>query len=204
MSALRTFLRRQDGAAAAEFTLVLPLLLILLFGTIDFGRYAWALNQAEKATQIGARWAVATDMVASGLYSYSYAVDGGLPQGSIVDATQFPGISCQSNGTAASCTCLGSCPFPTTASTTAFNGLVARMTQIYPEIGPQNVVVTYAWSGLGFAGDPNGPDVAPLTTVSLRNMQFTPFTTFGFGGGVNLPAFAYTLPMEDGSGTSSN
>jgi Flp pilus assembly pilin Flp len=197
---LAAFLRREDGASAAEFTLVLPLLLILLFGTIDLGRYAWALGMADKATQTGARWAVATDLVASGLRNYSYAVDRGLPQGTVVSITDFPGIRCESTG----CTCLGTCPFPTTADNAAFGRIVTRMAQIYPGIQPQNVVVTYSWSGLGFAGDPNGPDVAPLTTVSLRNMQFAPYTTYAFGGSVNMPKFGYTLSMEDGSGTTSN
>jgi len=43
-----------------------------------------------------------------------------------------------------------------------------------------------------------------LVTVSLRNVQFVPFTTFIFGTQFNLPQFAYSLPMEDGSGSGSN
>ena len=200
MTRLGTFLRDTRAASAAEFAIVLPLLLIVLFGTIDVGRYAWSLAMSEKATQTGARFAVTTDMVASGLYSYSFAISGGVPQGTTVDASKFPGISCDNTG----CTCLGSCSFPTTADNAAFTRLVTRMADINPDITANNVVVTYAWSGLGFAGDPNGPDVAPLTTVSLRNLQFAPFTALVWGGKVNLPQFAYTLPMEDGSGTASN
>ena len=200
MSRLRAFCRDERGASAAEFALVLPLLLLLLFGSIDLGRYGWALNQAEKATQIGARWAVATDVIPTGLATYSFAVDGDLPQGSVVDQTRFPGVTCTNAG----CTCMGTCAFSTTADSAAFGRLVTRMQQIYPEIQPENVVVTYAWSGLGFAGDPNGPDVAPLTTVSLRDMEFAPITTFGFAGNVDLPSFPHTLSMEDGSGTDSN
>lgn len=192
------------GASAAEFALVLPLLILLIFGTIDVGRYAWSLSQAEKATQTGARWAVTTDMIASGLYSYSFATSGGIPQGTTVPQSSFPTVTCQSNGTTASCSCASSCSFGTTASNSAFTNLVTRMAQIYPGLTADNVVVTYSWSGLGFAGDPNGPDVAPLTTVSLRNVNFAPFSGQIFGGQIALPSFAYSLPMEDGSGTSSN
>ena len=200
MTRLPAFLRDTRAAAAAEFALILPVLLIAIIGTIDVGRYAWAVAMSEKATQTGARFAVATDMVPSGLYSYSFATAGGVPQGTTVNSTLFPGVTCNSAG----CTCLGTCNFPTTADSTVFNRLVTRMREINPDITAANVVVTYAWSGLGFAGDPNGPDVAPLTTVSLRNMQFVPASTLIFAVNVNMPQFAYTLPMEDGSGSTSN
>jgi len=206
MTRLFDLARNEGGASAAEFALVLPILLIALIGTIDVGLYAWNINQAEKATQTGARWAVATDMVASGLKTYSFAVSGGVPQGTVVDQTAFPGVTCQSNGTTASCTCAsgGTCSFPLTADNAAFTRLVTRMAQIDGDITASNVVVTYAWSGLGFSGDPNGPDVAPLTTVSLRNMTYTPLTTLLFQVSVPLPSFAYALTMDDGSGTVSN
>ena len=43
--------------------MVLPLLLLFIFGIIDVGRLMWTWNRAEKATQMGARFAVVTDMV---------------------------------------------------------------------------------------------------------------------------------------------
>ena len=206
MIRLRTLIGDQRGASAAEYALVLPLLLIVLFGTIDVGRYAWSLNQAQKATQIGARWAVATDAIPS-IYGYSFATTGGIPQGTIVPEASFPTIECKTVSGTPACSCAGNlsfCVIEPNKGSAAFTNLVNRMAKIEPDITANNVVVTYAWSGLGFAGDPNGPDVAPLTTVSLRNLNFAPFTSLIFGGQVSLPAFAYSLPMEDGSGTSSN
>ena len=209
MKRVLDLVRNQGGASAVEFALVLPILLIALIGTIDVGMYAWNINQAEKATPAGARWAVATNMIDKNLSDYSFAVSGNVPQGTVVSKDNFPGVRCQSDdGTTVTCTCLGnSCAWSPTADSGAdspFDRLVTRMAQIAGDITASNVVVTYAWSGLGFSGDPNGPDVAPLTTVSLRNMTYTPLTTLLFQVSVPLPSFAYALTMEDGSGTVSN
>ena len=209
MTGLLTRFARSTGAGpAAEFALVLPLILIFLLGIIDVGRFAWELNRAEKATQTGARWAAATNIIANGLAGYSFAtgVDQ-IPAGTAVPTSAFPGISCSSNGTTATCTCLGTCNFPTTVDQDgqdAFNNLVDRMADIKPDIDAANVVVVYRNSGLGFAGDPNGPDVAPIISVRLRDLDFVPLTFMLFRGTIDLPDFSYSLTMEDGAGSWSN
>lgn len=202
------------AAGAAEFALVLPLFLIFLLGTIDAGRYAWEFNRAAKATQTGARWAVATDIIpggaaSTGLKNYSFSIAGGITQGAIVPISNFPGVTCTSSGGTASCTCKsgGTCSFSVAVDTTAqdaWDDIVGRMRQIYPAIESDDVRVDYDWSGLGYAGDPNGPDVAPLITVSLQNMQFQPVTLLLFGGTIAIPDSAYSLTMEDGDGDFSN
>ncbi|HEY4976151.1 MAG TPA: TadE/TadG family type IV pilus assembly protein [Gaiellaceae bacterium] len=63
MKQLEAILRREgwgseSGTAVVEFAVVLPLLLLIVFGIVDFGR---ALNYTNNATHIaseGARWAV--------------------------------------------------------------------------------------------------------------------------------------------------
>ena len=198
-------MRDRRASSAAEFALILPLFLLFLLGIIDAGRYAWEFNRAEKATQVGARWAVATDVVPSGLGTYSFAVSGGIPQGTVVPLSAFGGIWCESNGTV-SCTCKdnSACAFGTAANTSAFQNLVDRMAQIYPNIAAGNVRIDYDWSGLGFSGDPNGPDVAPLVTVSLRDIEFQPMTLILFNGTLPIPSASYSLTLEDGQGTDSN
>ena len=79
------------GATAAEFTIVLPLLLVFLFGIIDAGRYMWAINRSEKAVQAGARFAIVTNTVPEGLQTYSF-VSATNPPGSPIPVDAFGSI----------------------------------------------------------------------------------------------------------------
>jgi Flp pilus assembly protein TadG len=212
---LRRLYADQSAASAVEFALVVPVMILFLLGIIDVGRFIWNTNEVEKAVQIGTRWAVATDIIpgddnANGLKNYSYAINGGVPQGQVVPkspvsgSSAFPGVVCTStNAGAVTCTCKASCPFTTATTGDSFDDLVARMNQIYAGIAPQNVQVDYDWSGLGYSGDPNGSDVDPLVTVTVKDVAFRPIFLagiFNFG----LPDLSYTLTMEDGEGDFSN
>ena len=190
---LRRFRSDTTAASAAEFALVLPLMILFFIGIIDAGYYMWQLNRAEKAVQIGARWAVATDMVPANLRNYSFAVSGGIEQGTVVPAASFPKVTCTST----------SCTGQWGHSTTAFNSILNRMQEIKTGVAASNLTVEYEWSGLGYAGDPNGPDVAPIVTVKLTGLTHTPITSILFGT-TNLPTFAYSLTAEDSIGAYSN
>ncbi|WP_076605758.1 TadE/TadG family type IV pilus assembly protein [Sphingobium sp. RSMS] len=209
--------RDTHASSAAEFAIVLPLLLIFLLGVIDVGRLMWTWNRAEKATQMGVRYAVATDMVPNGLAAYSFVVSGGLSQGDVIPQSSFGGASCLINAGAVSCSCKAGATCPpnligTTNSDkanalTAFNNIAARMKLFFPKIGPTNVQIDYDYSGLGYAGDPNGSDVSPLVRVSLRQdnpVTFTPMLFRFFNGTITLPSFSAALTMEDGQGSASN
>lgn len=212
MTGRYSFWRSEHGGSAAEFALVLPLAMLFLFGIIDVGRYLWEYNQTEKATQMGARYAVATNVVASGLTNYSFAVSCGIPQGDVIAVTAFPGMNCTGGGTLASPTAVctlaasSSCTtaIPTTANAVALGQIVNRMRAFKSDIMPGNVTVNYSYSGLGYAGDPNGLDVAPLVTVTVTGLTFRPLAAILFKTNINMGTFSYTLTMEDGSGTVSN
>lgn len=187
-----TVFRCDNGASAAEFALVLPLLLLFLFGIIDAGRFMWDLNRAEKATQMGVRYAVVSDPVANVVnvdFVGSYSIVGGNP----VPTTIFDTAVCNSTG---NCTVTGSASGTSGRNAAAFTNVVSWMQRFHPPIQAANVRVTYQNIGLGYAGDPTGPDVAPLTTVELRNLTFSPMILFG--GTVNLPPIRATLTLEDG------
>jgi hypothetical protein len=204
----RRLLTDRSGASAAEFALVLPLLILFLFGIIDGGRYLWEVNKAEKATQAGARVAIVTDVLAGGLASQTYVGQTvgsvTLTQGDTIPATALGQLSCKSTGccvTGAACTS----PYPSvgTFDSANFNRIVTRMRYMKPDIAATNVMVTYRGSGLGFAGDPNGMEIAPLVTVELSGVRFNPLILFGMVS-FDLPPFRTTLTAEDSSGSQSN
>ncbi|KUO55378.1 MAG: hypothetical protein APF78_05725 [Sphingomonadales bacterium BRH_c3] len=198
---------RDERGMAAEFALVLPLLILFVLGTIEAGVYAWRLNQGEKATQWGARFAAVTNPVAEEITDDSYigrTINSTfIGQGDRIPIADFV-ITCTSAGTTCSCTGSDCVRGTYTKNAIAFDNLTDRMQLVYPEIAPENVQIEYAGSGLGFAGDPNGPDMAPLITVRLTGMSYTPISLNIFGGTVNLPDFAYSITAEDSSGTASN
>lgn len=52
---------RQHGSTIVEFSLVLLLFLMFLFGILDFSRMLFTWNAANEATRAGARYAVVCD-----------------------------------------------------------------------------------------------------------------------------------------------
>jgi Flp pilus assembly protein TadG len=204
-AAWQRFVRNDSGAGAAEFALVIPVMLAFLFGIMDIGRFAWAINRSEKATQMGARMAVVTGPVASGLTAESYVgktIAGvTLTQGDQIPAAALGLIQCNST----SCSCVtGTCPATLGYDSARFTAIVTRMAAMNPRITADNVLVEYRGSGLGFAGDPGGMEIAPLTTVKVQNLQYVPLSLMVLKQSYTLPSFAYSLTMEDGSGTVSN
>lgn len=195
----------RSGAGAAEFALVLPLLVLMLFGILDGGRYLWEVNKAEKATQAGARVAIVTDVLDDGLATEDYVgqVVGGttLTQGDLIPAAALGELACNVDG----CSCVnGDCPTIDEPDDydDRFNRVVERMQFMKPDIDASDVTITYRGSGLGFAGDPNGMEIAPLVTVELAS-TFSPLVLFG-SADIDLPTFRTTLTAEDSSGVVSN
>lgn len=192
---VRRLLKDRSGASAAEFAMVLPLLLLLMFGIIDVGRYMWSVNRAEKAAQMGVRMAVVTKYVSSEINA-NYVGRCSLQAGDTIPSSCFTPITCSRTGGTASCT-------SGTADTTAFNRVLTRIQDFMPEIRASNLRIIYSPSGLGYAGDPNGPDVAPLVTVELSALSFRPTILLTLAD-FDLPVIHSSLTFEDGRGVVSN
>ncbi|MES3032393.1 MAG: TadE/TadG family type IV pilus assembly protein [Gemmatimonadota bacterium] len=60
---MRRFGRERDGAAMVEFAIIAPLLFVLIFGIIDFGRAFFLYNNLTNAAREGARLGAVLDAI---------------------------------------------------------------------------------------------------------------------------------------------
>jgi Flp pilus assembly protein TadG len=204
MIARPALFRDRSASSAAEFALVLPVLLALIFLGIDGGRYLYGVNRIEKATQFGVRYAAVTDPVPGGLATASYVGttvgSTTLGQGDTIPAAALGLIRCSNS----SCTCVTTpCPALGTYNTAAFANIVARMKLVMPEIRAVQVTVEYRGSGVGFAGDPSGMQIAPLVTVKAAQVGWRSLTGF-IAKKWTYPTIASSLTTEDSKGADSN
>ncbi len=179
------FVHERRGAAGAEFALIALVFAGLLLGIIDFGRALWEYNNAMKACQVGVRYAVANNMIPTNLMNYDpFAGASTLNTGDEIPVSEFPTpIVCDDSG----------CTPNEGYEAAAYNNIYDVMGAHYPRLGSaaspntQAIVeVTYTHVGRGFAGNPYGPDIWPVTTVSIRGLQFE-FST---------PLIGVVLPFE--------
>ena len=214
---MNRLLRDRDGSSMLEATLVLPVVLLVALGTIDFTYmlYEWAL--ASKAAEVGARIAVVTDPVAVGITNLTY--DPTLISEPCFDATGAANGNCPTVDTVCTPTAAGgACTNGYAFDNTAFisdGGVLAGMKTIFPRLGRTNVQIAYHTTGLGFVGRPSGLPMS--VTVSIRCMAHNFYFIGGlmafFTGsawtytapdgcpaaptGPQIPAFATTLTSED-------
>jgi hypothetical protein len=140
---------------------------------------------------MGVRYAVVSDPVANALNTDF--VNMGVPGGDPVPTSTFGSAVCSSSG---NCTVNGAGGLDASRNATAFTNIVNWMKNFDPSVQPSAVWVTYQNVGLGYAGDPNGPNVAALTTVEMRGITFKPLILFGWS--ITLPPVKATLTLEDG------
>ena len=207
--------RDKEGAVFAEFAFLLPVIVLIVFGSVDFLYAFYQWNAAAKAVQIGARIAAVSDPVMPGLNQLtSLALQNGARPGTLMPAFT---VTCREGN----CTCDGACPglLENTFNTAAIDRIVfgrgrsrcggpgsyntAGMCDVLPSITPENVVVVYKQTGLGYAGRPGGP--VPTVQVSLENMRFHFFFLNSLlGVQIAMPVVTATMTAEDlCSGTGS-
>lgn len=67
--------RRRVGAAAAEFALILPVLLLIALACVDFGRFAYHHIAMTNATRAGAEYGIMHPYLSSGTGAWQTAIE---------------------------------------------------------------------------------------------------------------------------------
>lgn len=198
------FRKDETGAAMVEATIAMTLLLALTLGFVDFGHAYYQWNAATKAVQVGARLASISEPVATALTAAGPIDVPGAP----MTPGAFGPYQCTSAG-GGSCTGFNAAHFnriyrgdtPGNGNDPCIPPANANqrrgMCHFFPRLRPENVVVTYTASGLGYQTRQAGP--VPTITVSLQNMTFQFFFLqglMGFGN-ITMPSMLSTVTGED-------
>ncbi len=134
----QTSTRSQRGVAAVEFALVLFLLMVLVSGTVEFGRTIWYYNSLTKATRDGARWMsmVPVDQVAAGVTQAKELVFAAAAAAGVPDVTRaHVDVSCLNNGFAPVACQNGTEPVYVRVAITGYNVVMGGWIALFSSTG---------------------------------------------------------------------
>jgi hypothetical protein len=203
------------GAVMIEYTIVFPIFALVSLGAVDLAYMFTEWGMANKAAYIGARTAIVSDPVASNItnpaflftsdHLTSYLGDACIASATGATNQDGTAVNICPTGLSITCTstaCDGGGTFSAAAFTNGSTGIFDKMQQIFPQLQPTNVEITYQVNGAGFVGMPGG---LPMNvTVSIVNMThqlfFAPGFLSFFGVTVSdswaIPNFSSTLTSE--------
>lgn len=186
------FLSDEEASTTVEFITIVPFFFVITFMVIEVALAVFWWQTAEKAAQIGARFAVVSDEAVTSLPATNALNIGHYGQS--CDMSLGTNDPCQSFATA---TCVGGAS--TLCNSTAFNAIVTKVKSVFSPAQPSNVTVSYQYVGMGFAGGP----IVPAVTVTISNVPFgTGFADllgniFGTTGLSTVSAMSATMTGED-------
>jgi Flp pilus assembly protein TadG len=196
----RSFWQDEEGSTLVEFSIVISLFLLILFGLVDFGRLAYHLVTSERAMQAAARLAAVRPAACAG-------VPATLVRAALAPDNTAYGTSCNAGGPV----CAD--PGPVTCAGSSANATAVEIWNlVQPTLPPgatiANLRFSYAFDpNLGFLGGP----YVPVVTVELDDVGFdfvTPLTSLAqvagatpgggsWDAGLVLPAQSVSIPGED-------
>jgi hypothetical protein len=179
------------GSALVELSVVMPLLLLVILGVLDYGRLYWNESMAQKATAIAVRLAAVRPPACPGVPS------------TIGAAPLAPGANPPEAGTL--CRVGGVCAVatPPACQLDLNNATAAEIWDrirflLPPDAEPANVQLEYTFDGsIGFLGGP----FSPIVTSELINLEFSFVSPLGqlaavaASDGTIANAKALTIPL---------
>jgi Flp pilus assembly protein TadG len=209
MKTLARFRADENGAAMVEMSIAVVLLLTLTLGFVDFGNAYYQWNAATKAVQVGAKMASISDPIVPAIATAGPATDPGAP----VTAGAYDYVC---DGATSTCACSGASCANGAWVAANFSRIFAGhdgtcgpvagsrpgMCDFFPRLQPENVVVRYTATGLGYQTRPGGS--IPTITVSLQDVNFQFFFLSGLLGfdDITMPSMLSTVTGEDMSSTA--
>ncbi|MCG5481028.1 TadE/TadG family type IV pilus assembly protein [Sinorhizobium alkalisoli] len=186
------FRQDESGIALAEAMLTFPIVLLVFAAFVEFGYAMSQWNQTVKALQYGARLAAVSDpLVDSEDFDDAFPIGATNP---LNNGTATP------NDATISVSCgYGYDPCDAVVLNRIVLGSGGRpgINDINWRIQPENLVVTYQRSGLGYWGRPEGPVLT--MRLEVRNVTFDLPILGGLLGlnQVQVPAHPVTITTED-------
>ncbi|PZF78185.1 hypothetical protein DK847_07170 [Aestuariivirga litoralis] len=221
-----SLLNDTGGATFFEFTVVFPLVMLVVLGSIDAAVLFMNWSSLGRATYVGARVAVVSPPIATGINAPTAGTAGGQSCYSFSTGaatgkcTEKAATVCTASATAGSGTC---CPLNSNVSscTKNYDWNEASFTKILDAINNgsstialdrRQLQVRYEPMGLSYVQRPVGTPM--LVTVSVRCIRYPfyflqPLLGWAFSGasagcqgigqptGFPLPSFSTSLPSED-------
>lgn len=192
---VRRFLRDSSGAVLVEGLVAFPIVLLTFATLIEFGFAVYQWNQTAKALQLGARLAAVSSPLVTDMSAF--VADYPVEEGSAPPAAAVT-VSCGAGADPCDGAGLNRLIFGSDGvCDPAFGASRSGMCDFQPRIGTDNILITYARSGLGYVGRPSGPVVT--LRLELVGMTFD-FFLLGALLGLDqfiLPPFPVTITGED-------
>lgn len=202
--ALSPLVADRRGSVAIEYSIVGPLIVGLSLGIAEIGNAFWQWNAAVDAVAIGVRRAAISDPVSADLKAISGVT------GTVLPGDPMPYFERICSGVTSTCSnggrfdraALRRIVYGGDRTSCGPGDAGLAMCHVLPALRPENVVVEYVQTGLGYAGRPGGP--VPTITIRLVGLPLR-WVVIGrlFGiDDVQLPAVSTSATGEDLSTTS--
>jgi TadE-like protein len=152
------FLKNNGGSTTVEFVVVFLAFIAIMFFVVEVTLYMFFLASLEKAAEAGVRIAAVSQPVVS------IDLTNDRSNNSVRYGTRCSASTCRSwNGRPPGCG-----PDRAPCGGAAFNQILSQMRRFNGQIGPENVGITYSYTGIGFAGGP----AAPMVTATISCVPF--------------------------------